>query len=119
MILEASISDIEFDYEQVVMSIIVNAGQSRSCAFSAIQAAKSGDFAQAKLLLVDAENSLREAHQVQTYLIGQDEGQGKVPVHLIMVHAQDHLMNAILTKEIAGELIDVHQQLSALKERSV
>ncbi len=42
------------------------------------------------------------AHQTQTQLIGADEGSGKIPVSLIMVHARDHLMNAMLCRELAG-----------------
>ncbi len=34
--------------------------------------------------------------KIQTQLIGMDEGSGKLPVNLITVHSQDHLMNAMV-----------------------
>ncbi len=36
-------------------------------------------------------------------------GEGKIPIHLIMVHAQDHLMTAMLAKELIIELIDIYR----------
>lgn len=101
------------EYEQTVMGIIVNAGMCRSCAMQAIQRAKSGAQDEAAQLMAQADEALRQAHEVQTQLIGLDEGVGKVPVHLIMVHAQDHLMNAMLLKELAVEFIDIYRHLSA------
>ncbi len=35
----------------------------------------------------DAADAAKRAHDVQTMLIGMDEGCGKVPVNLILVHA--------------------------------
>ena len=43
-------------------------------------------------------------------LIGMDEGCGKIPVNLIMVHAQDHIMTSMLAREMVEELIDVYRQ---------
>ncbi|EMP6174803.1 PTS lactose/cellobiose transporter subunit IIA [Citrobacter amalonaticus] len=106
-----------FDYEQTVMGIIVNAGICRSCTLQAISLAKAGARDDALLMMEQAENALRQAHDVQTTLIGLDEGVGKVAVHLIMVHAQDHLMNAILLKDLAAEFIDIYQKLSVREER--
>ncbi|MDN6450607.1 MAG: PTS lactose/cellobiose transporter subunit IIA, partial [Enterobacterales bacterium] len=51
-------------------------------------------------------------HHVQTKLIEMDEGTGKIPVHLVMVHAQDHLMNAIMLMELGREIIALHQQFA-------
>lgn len=48
---------------------------------------------------------------MQTQLIGLDEGEGKVPVNLIMVHAQDHIMTSMLAKEMIQELIEIHRVL--------
>jgi len=104
-----------FDYEQTVMNIIVNAGACRSYAMQALALAKVGNADEAGLMMEQADDALKQAHKVQTELIGLDEGSGKVPVHLIMVHAQDHLMNAILLKDLAAEFIDIYQKLSALE----
>ncbi|AKE61186.1 PTS lactose/cellobiose transporter subunit IIA [Citrobacter farmeri] len=106
-----------FDYEQTVMCIIINAGACRSYAMQALALAKAGNADEAMLMMEQANDALKQAHEVQTQLIGLDEGAGKVPVHLIMVHAQDHLMNAILLKDLSTEFIDIYQKLSAQEAR--
>ncbi|SFN41744.1 PTS system, cellobiose-specific IIA component [Izhakiella capsodis] len=100
------------DLENDVMELITNSGYARSLVFQAIRCAREdGDFKQAGMLMQQAQDSLSEAHAVQTRLIGEDEGSGKIPVHLIMVHAQDHLMNAIMLVELGKEIIMLHQKI--------
>jgi PTS system cellobiose-specific IIA component len=98
----------EMNYEEMVMGLIVNAGQCKSFAFQALQQVKKGHIAESTILMEQAETAAKEAHSVQTKLIEFDEGEGKVPVHLIMVHAQDHLMTAMLAKELIQEIIELH-----------
>lgn len=98
------------DLEEEVMGIIVNAGQSRSLCFEALRQAKRGQFGEADSLLAEANTYSKEAHAVQTKLIEEDEGEGKMKMTLIMVHAQDHLMTSILAKELITELVDLYKQ---------
>ncbi|MCE7490735.1 PTS lactose/cellobiose transporter subunit IIA [Klebsiella pneumoniae] len=92
------------DMEATVMELIINAGESRSLAMQALQAARKG-------VWQDAADAAKRAHDVQTMLIGMDEGCGKVPVNLILVHAQDHIMTSMLARELIAELIEVQRQL--------
>lgn len=101
------------DMEATVMELIINAGESRSCAMQALMAAKQGDWEEAEALLKQAEQAAKIAHGVQTQLIGLDEGEGKVPVNLIMLHAQDHLMTAMLARELIAELMEIHKKLQS------
>lgn len=101
------------DLESTVMEIIVNAGQTRSLCFEALQAARAGDFIQAQARLREADEYSRAAHRVQTQLIEHDAGEGKTPMTLIMVHAQDHLMNAILARELIAEMVELYQRQQA------
>lgn len=98
------------ELEQAVMEIIINAGQSRSLCFEALQAARKGDIARAKSLLLEADNFSRQAHHMQTKLIEQDAGEAKQPMTLIMVHAQDHLMTSLLARELSEEIIHLYQR---------
>lgn len=102
------------DLENEVMELIANAGYARSLVFQAIRCAREQqDFAQAQELIHQAQQALSSAHHVQTRLIEMDEGSGKIPVHLVMVHAQDHLMNAIMLMELGQEIIALHQKIAA------
>jgi PTS system cellobiose-specific IIA component len=96
--------------EEAVMEIIVNAGQSRSLCFEALHAARNGDIDEAKSLLREADGSARQAHHMQTKLIEQDAGEARQPMTLIMVHAQDHLMNSLLARELSEEIIHLYQR---------
>lgn len=92
------------------MEIIVNAGQSRSLCFEALRAARQGEIEEAKSLLREADGYSRRAHHIQTKLIEQDAGEARQPMTLIMVHAQDHLMNSLLARELSEEIIQLYQR---------
>ena len=96
--------------EEAVMEIIVNAGQSRSLCFEALHAARQGNIDEAKSLLREADGYARQAHKMQTKLIEQDAGEARQPMTLIMVHAQDHLMNSLLAREFSEELMHLYQR---------
>lgn len=96
--------------EEAVMEIIVNAGQSRSLCFEALHAARQGNLDEAKSLLREADDYARQAHKMQTKLIEQDAGEARQPMTLIMVHAQDHLMNPLLARELSEEIIHLYQR---------
>ncbi|MDY0972220.1 PTS lactose/cellobiose transporter subunit IIA [Siccibacter turicensis] len=98
------------ELEEAVMEIIVNAGQSRSLCFEALRAARQGEIEEAKSLLREADGYSRRAHHIQTKLIEQDAGEARQPMTLIMVHAQDHLMNSLLARELSEEIIQLYQR---------
>ena len=54
--------------------------------------------------------ALNEAHTVQTKLI-EGDGEGKMKVSPVLVHAQDHLMTSMLARELVAELIELHEKL--------
>ncbi|MEW7311502.1 PTS N,N'-diacetylchitobiose transporter subunit IIA [Buttiauxella gaviniae] len=104
---EAEINDLE----EVVMGLIVNSGQARSLAYTALKIAKTGDFEKAWELMDQSRLAVNEAHLVQTKLIEADQGEGKTKVSLVLVHAQDHLMTSMLARELVTELIELHEKI--------
>ena len=102
------------DIEQTIMELLVTAGSARSASLMAIQAARKNDFEQAKILLDEAKTAINQAHKIQTNLIGIDEGEGKLKVTLIVVHAQDHLMNAMVIQDLAQDFIELFRRTSTL-----
>jgi cellobiose PTS system EIIA component len=101
------------DLESTVMELIINAGESKSCAMQALASAKQGKWDEVDNLLQESTEAAKRAHRVQTELIGMDEGEGKVPVNLVMVHAQDHIMTSMLARELVEELIAIHKKLQS------
>ncbi|WP_182201678.1 PTS lactose/cellobiose transporter subunit IIA [Paraliobacillus salinarum] len=100
--------------EEIIMGIIMHGGNARSAAMRAMAAAKKANFDEAEELLDISKKELGEAHKVQTNLI-QGEARGeKTEVSLLMVHAQDHLMNAMTVRDLAEEIIDMKKIINSL-----
>ncbi|GAD80848.1 PTS lactose/cellobiose transporter subunit IIA [Vibrio ezurae] len=101
--------------EEFLMSLLCSAGEARSSVMAAMASAQKGDFEQASLFIDTADKALTEVHKTQTTLIGYDEGVGKVSMTLILTHIQDHIMTAMLCKDLALEIIAIHRKLGDLK----
>ncbi|AUM65791.1 PTS lactose/cellobiose transporter subunit IIA [Brevibacillus laterosporus] len=96
----------------VAFHIILHGGNAKSFAMEAIAAAKRGEIEEARKLMDGATAELREAHHIQTSLIQEEAGGNKTEVTLLMIHAQDHLMNAITVKDLANEFIDLYAKIN-------
>jgi len=93
------------DNVEVALQIVLNGGDARSKALKAIRSAREGDLETAEKLMMESEEAILKAHQAQTSLI-QAEARGEhISLSLLMVHAQDHIMNAMTVKDLANELI--------------
>ncbi|GEN89592.1 PTS lactose/cellobiose transporter subunit IIA [Oceanobacillus sojae] len=94
---------------ETAFQIILYAGNGKSNAMEAIQVAKEGKFEEADKLIQAAGNELTNAHHYQTALL-QDEAKGdKQEINLLLVHSQDHLMNAMTTRDLAVEIIELYR----------
>lgn len=96
---------------ETVMALIVNGGNAKSSAFEAIASAKIGHFQEAETKLNEADKFLSQAHQSQTGMLTNEAQGNHVPVTLLMVHSQDHLMNAITFRDLAGEIVALYKRL--------
>jgi PTS system cellobiose-specific IIA component len=100
------------EIQKIVMTLIINSGDAKNYSIEAIDAARNNDITKAKELIKKADKELIEAHRVQTSLI-QNEARGdKIVIELLMVHAQDHLMNAITVKDLAEQFIFMYEKFN-------
>ncbi len=96
-------------YEQSFM-LIMHSGNARSNAIEAIQSIKQMNPDECEAKLKEADKEFVKAHHIQTELI-QKEAEGETfEIPIIFIHAQDHLMNAMTTVELAKEIIYVHKE---------
>ncbi|AWM73334.1 PTS cellobiose transporter subunit IIA [Lactobacillus apis] len=93
------------------MGLIANGGNAKSLAFEAIRLAKTGDIEGARAKLKESDESLNEAHNSQTGMLTKEAQGGHTKVTLLVVHSQDHLMNAITFRDLAGEMVDLYEKL--------
>lgn len=99
--------------EEIIMNLILHSGEVRSYSMEAIHAAKRGDIEEAKKLIEKADKEQAESHKVQTSLIQNEAAGNKAEVSLLLVHAQDHLMTSMTLKDLAVELIDIHERIQS------
>lgn len=102
--------------QETCMELIVNAGDARSCAFEAIESAKQQAFDQAVIQLEKAREAALEAHRSHTSLIHKEACGEQFGITITLIHAQDHLMTALLAKDLASEMVSLYQELAQVKQ---
>ncbi|MCG8709295.1 PTS lactose/cellobiose transporter subunit IIA [Brenneria sp. 4F2] len=102
------------DIDIRMIELIVKSGEARSCSMEALRAAGKAEWEQVGQLLQMAAIAIRKAQAIQTEFIGTHDKE-KSRLDLIIVHAQDHLMNAALCRELAEEIIDLRKELHEIK----
>lgn len=101
------------------MGIIIHGGNARSYAMRAIAEAKKANFDEAEKLLEESSEELNKAHRIQTDLIQAESRGEKTELSLLMVHAQDHLMNAMTVRDLSIEIIELNKkQLTSTEEEN-
>lgn len=106
---------------EAAMGLIANGGNAKSLAFEAIRLAKKGDITGARAKLKESDESLNDAHNSQTGMLTKEAQGEHTKVTLLVVHSQDHLMNAITFRDLAGEIVDLYEKLyqaNALQKES-
>jgi len=97
--------------EQTAFQLILHAGNAKSSLMEAMQAARAGKLDEAHSKIDEAKVELNHAHHAQTSLI-QGEARGeKVELSILLIHAQDHLMNALTMRDLVTEIIYLHEKL--------
>ncbi|MFC6401252.1 PTS lactose/cellobiose transporter subunit IIA [Mammaliicoccus sciuri] len=96
-------------YEQIAFQIITNVGMAKSNYMQAIQEAKEGNFETSENLVTEGNQFLVEGHKVHKDLIQAEASGEPVPLNLLLSHAEDQLISTEVIKEMAKELIYVHQ----------
>ena len=86
-------------------------------AFEAISKAKEGNIEEARKLLKESKVEVNKAHRCQIELIQQEACANKTDVRVVLIHAQDHLMNTMNYKMLADEIIDIHERFQILESK--
>lgn len=105
------------ELEMIVFSIVGNAGEAKSLAQEALNESFKGNFEKSDELLKEAEKAILKAHNVQTDLIQKEASGESVPVNMLFVHAQDHIMTAITEKELIKKIVLQNKKIKELEDR--
>lgn len=99
--------------EEVTMigfEIVAYAGEARSNLIEAINVAKEGEYEKAEELVKEADETIKEAHNIQTKMLSKEAAGEEMEIGFIMVHGQDHLMTTLLLRDIVEHLITLYKK---------
>lgn len=102
--------------EETIVTIIASAGAANGMLQQAYMEAVAGNYEAVEKLLNEADEALVKVHESQTELIQAEAGGDRVEMSLLMVHAQDHLMNAMLSKQLISNMIEMQKTINELKK---
>ena len=100
------------DLEKMIFTIISYSGDAKNLFMEAIKYAKNNENDKAEDCLKKADDKLIQAHLKQTELIKIESNGEEIENSILLTHGQDHLMTASLLKDLAREIIDLHQKLN-------
>ena len=96
----------------ISIELISHAGEARSIYMQALAAAKDRDFEQADEKCREADQELAAARSFHVDILAKCANE-QIGADLLLVHAQDHLTLADLTKCLAEEIIALREELAA------
>lgn len=110
-------SELKMIDETTIINIIVSAGTANSMLQQAYIDMSQGNTEASEEILKKANEELIKAHGTQTDLLSAEADGDHAQMSLLMVHAQDHLMNAVLCKQLISNMIEMQKQINELKEQ--
>lgn len=110
-------SELKTIDEETIINIIVSAGTANSMLQQAYMEICEGNTESSEEMLKKANEELIKAHATQTDLLREEAEGNNAQMSLLMVHAQDHLMNVVLCKQLINNQIEMQKQINELKEQ--
>ncbi|GAU76304.1 PTS lactose/cellobiose transporter subunit IIA [Fusibacter sp. 3D3] len=96
--------------------IITNAGIAKSSYIEAIQAVKKGKNADVEALMKEGEDGLLKGHKAHFNLLQTTEPLDSTTKMVLVMHAEDQLMNAETFKIMAKEYLELYQKVFELEK---
>ncbi|MBJ6746253.1 PTS lactose/cellobiose transporter subunit IIA [Streptococcus sp. 121] len=90
--------------------IVAYAGDARSRLLEALNAAQSGDYERAEVLVEEANDCIVQAHQAQTSLLQKEAAGEDLAYSVTLMHGQDHLMTTLLLKDLMKHMIELYRR---------
>ncbi len=95
------------DMAMVAMEIVAYAGDARTKYLEAMDAMGDEDFAKAEALIKEGDALILGAHNQQTELITKEAAGEALDIGFLTVHAQDHLMTAMLLSDMDKRFLKI------------
>lgn len=98
------------DMAMVAMEIVAYSGDARTKYLDAMDAIGDKDYDKAQALIKEGDDLILDAHNQQTELITKEAAGENIEIGFLTVHAQDHLMTAMLLSDIDKRLLKIFQK---------
>lgn len=96
--------------DEISFELISKAGTAFSIMVESLNDAKQYNFLEVEKKLMTAEKLMNEAHNLQTSLIVKEMNDEDVETNVLLIHAQDTLMNTILMLTIVQEFVSIYKR---------
>lgn len=93
------------EMNDIAFNLILYSGNARSKVMESLKSARENYFEQAQQTLEEADKALEKAHKVQTDVLQREANGEKTEMSVLFIHAQDHLMTAMLARDLGEEMI--------------
>lgn len=97
-----------------VMDLISISGESRSIAMSAIVDSEKGNIDEAASKIKQAKKNIHKAHNIQTSFITQEMNGDNIDKSILLIHSQDHFMNALTVIDLAERIVNTNSKIARL-----
>lgn len=96
---------------QQSMELILCAGNGKAIAIEAVRnLLKDGNIEEAKKKVSEAGKEIGKAHEIQTSLLQQEMGGEVIEKSILLIHAQDHFMNALTIRDMSSLMVEMYER---------
>lgn len=100
------------DIQVIAFDLIFHSGSARTIIHESFAEMRTLNFTVAKDKLNEANEFILKAHQVQTKLLSDYANGKNIELEIILIHAQDHLMNTMTLQEVALEMLEIYRRMA-------
>ena len=107
---------IDLEYlGEVAMEIIAYAGVAKSKYIEAIKKARIYQFEEGIRLITEGDEMMQTVYDTHLKLLQKEATDNEAQSSLLVMHAEDQLMNSETMKLMALEMIEVYKQIQEMK----
>lgn len=102
------------DLEEICLRTINKAGIAKSLAIEAINDCKNNSYELCQEKMQVCKKNYIAAQQIHHQILVKVASNEKIKISFLLIHAEDQLMNAETTANLAYEIIDIHRRIQKL-----
>jgi PTS system cellobiose-specific IIA component/PTS system lactose-specific IIA component len=108
---EQGANNEKLNLEEACFRIIAFSGEAFAKLMEALKLCRNDDYAGAEKTIKEASDLLNQAHNVHTELLVKESNGEEIGYSVLLTHAQDNMMNTILAKTFAEEMMEMYKAL--------